>query len=454
MIILTISRSKINNFVCKQIIFTQIAIGRFYALFAFFLLFSNQSAFAQAINNQIKDVVMPSPSTAAFGKYVDIPVSYHTGVPNISLPICSITDGTLELPISLSYHASGIKMAETASWVGLGWNLNAVGQVSRTVNGYADEKERGFLRDHLLNVTRPPVLEAGGYYNRVSSGGQSYPSSDGAILGEGVDYEPDMFSFSAGGYSGKFYIHPTDGVVMIPKQDIKIIYDDPIDQEIDYFTITTPEGDKYHFGKVNGAGVGQYEYASIPATVSSQGYADTRQTWYLVKIEDTNGNHSIDISYEKELTYNSNRIANSEYRVSVTGHGSPYTPFQYDVIIATGQNSLRVKKITNSSGTMEVNFNANTIRDDVPSGNLDNAKRLDEIVVKQGTTDDYTKKFVFSYDYLADNSCTSPHCKRLRLTQLQEISYDNSIAIPPHIFEYEGDNTYPNLGILQWCGCQ
>ena len=111
-------------------------------------------------------------------------------------------------------------------------------------------------------------------------------------------------------------------------------------------------------------------------------------------------------------------------------------------------------KITNSSGTIEVNFNANTIRDDIPSGSVDKARRLDEIVVKQGTTDDYTKKFVFSYDYLADNSCTSPHCKRLRLTQLQEISYDNSIAIPPHIFEYEGDNTYPNLGILQWCGCQ
>ena len=193
---------------------------------------------------------------------------------------------------------------------------------------------------------------------------------------------------------------------MIPKQDIKIIYDDPTDQEFDYFTIITPEGDKYHFGKVNGAGVGQYEYASIPATIASQGYAYTRQTWYLVKIEDTNGNHSIDISYEKELMYNSNRVANSEYRVSMTNFGSPSTPIQYDVVISTGQNSLRVKKITNSSGTMVVNFNANTIRDDISSGSVDKARRLDEIVVKQGITDDYTKKFIFSYDYLADNSCT------------------------------------------------
>ena len=427
-------------------------------LISLLLFLFNQSAFAQSSNNQIKDVVMPSPATTAFAKYVDIPVSYHTGVPNISIPICMVTEGSLQVPVSLSYHASGIRMAEVASWVGLGWNLSAVGQVTRTVNGYPDEKDRGYLRDRMLGVNRETLLVPGGF---------TFGAPGGSTFGEGVDYEPDMFSFSAGNYSGKFYIHPTEGVILLPKQDIKVIYDNPItgtDGEFDYFTIITPVGDKYHFGKVaNNGGVigtaqGQYEYADLPSNLASQlpggGQAaapQTRQTWYLVKIEDTNGTNSIDITYERESFSITNRIPDSEYRVGAScgGAGSSMnTPFQYGASMNPIQNSLRLKKITNSSGTIEVNFNANTIREDMGLGDdaILKAKRLDEILIRLGTTDDYVKKIVFSYTYLSDAnaSCNAPYCKRLRLTQLQEVSGDGSITIPPHVFEYEGSGNYPS----------
>ena len=418
-----------------------------------FLAFTHQMGLSQSSNNQIKDVVMPSPATTAFAKYVDIPVSYHTGVPNISIPICNVTDGSLDLPISLSYHASGIRMAEVSSWVGLGWNLNSVGQVTRTVNGYPDEKNRGYLRD--ASGGRTPMYIAGGYSEPITGN----PSTLSPIMEgiKGTDYEPDMFSFSAGNYSGKFYIHPTEGVVLIPKQDITIKYDNPLDGEFDYFTVITPDGDNYHFGKVaiNGAIIGtaegQYEYANLPSnqeggtTGNPATVTQTRQTWYLVKIEDHNRINSIDITYEKEFFNYSNRIPSSEISGGVNGVGAFYSP-QYNANMALGQNSLRVKKITNSSGTIDVTFNANTVREDVTDGATTalSPKRLDEIVVKLGNTNDYTKKFTFSYDYLLDGSCTQSYCKRLRLTQFQEISYDNTISIPPHIFEYEGDNTYPN----------
>src|SRR5579862_7246689 len=70
------------------------------------------------------------PNAAALGKYIDFPVSYHTGVPEISLPIYTVTQGPLSLPISLSYHSGGIKTTEMASWVGLGFTLNAGGMIS------------------------------------------------------------------------------------------------------------------------------------------------------------------------------------------------------------------------------------------------------------------------------------------------------------------------------------
>jgi hypothetical protein len=84
-------------------------------------------------------IVPVAPNAASLGKYGDIPVSLHTGVPNISIPIYEVKNKDLSLPISLSYHSSGIRVAETASWVGLGWALNAGGVITRTVQGMPDE---------------------------------------------------------------------------------------------------------------------------------------------------------------------------------------------------------------------------------------------------------------------------------------------------------------------------
>ena len=103
------------------------------SIFLFLFCFSFVELKAQAINAQIKDVVMPSANAASLGKYGDIPVSFHTGVPNVGIPIYTVQDGPLSMPISLSYHAGGLKVGEPCSWVGLGWSLQAGGMISRTV---------------------------------------------------------------------------------------------------------------------------------------------------------------------------------------------------------------------------------------------------------------------------------------------------------------------------------
>jgi hypothetical protein len=116
---------------------------------------------AQAINNQIRDVVMPTPNAASLGKYGDIPVSYNTGIPNIGIPIHTLSEGSISLPISLSYHAGGLKVGEPCSWVGLGWSLAAGGMISRTVQGRADESCGGFFsvgQDVGVTTTNNPAV--------------------------------------------------------------------------------------------------------------------------------------------------------------------------------------------------------------------------------------------------------------------------------------------------------
>jgi hypothetical protein len=86
------------------------------------------------------DAMHPSPEASALAKYAQVPVNLSTGIPSVDVPVASVNGYTLNLPISLSYHASGIRVDEYASWVGLGWALNAGGVITRRVMGLPDEK--------------------------------------------------------------------------------------------------------------------------------------------------------------------------------------------------------------------------------------------------------------------------------------------------------------------------
>lgn len=77
--------------------------------------------------SNLPSYIPSSPTVSSLTTYADYPVSHYTGVPDISIPLYEINIDNYKLPISLSYHASGIRVNQEASWVGLGWALNAGG---------------------------------------------------------------------------------------------------------------------------------------------------------------------------------------------------------------------------------------------------------------------------------------------------------------------------------------
>ena len=101
-------------------------------------LFSQTSQFEQP-------KVIP-PEVASLIKYVEYPVNLHSGLVNIDIPLYNVSIGDINIPISISYHASGIKTNDLNGRVGLGWTLNAEPSVSRNINGSPDET--GYLQ-HL-----------------------------------------------------------------------------------------------------------------------------------------------------------------------------------------------------------------------------------------------------------------------------------------------------------------
>jgi hypothetical protein len=194
--------------------------------------------------------------------YTISPVSFYTGVPNVSIPITTIQDGSFSLPISLSYHAGGVKVGELASWVGLGWSLQAGGMISRTVQGRADEQANGYFSigyDIALTTNNTCI-------GRTSNNGNGVADADfnGKLASGEMDGEPDIFSFSVGGYNGKFFIdkgtatYGSGKVVLIQKQDVKIEYAVIPNGTAGYlgetglykFTIITPDGVRYEFGDI------------------------------------------------------------------------------------------------------------------------------------------------------------------------------------------------------------
>src|SRR5687768_13459491 len=76
-----------------------------------------------------------SPNVASIEKYGSIPVSLSTGIPNISIPLTTISVDGLTIPITLTYHNNGLKVDEIPSMMGLGWDLNFGGMISYNQRG-------------------------------------------------------------------------------------------------------------------------------------------------------------------------------------------------------------------------------------------------------------------------------------------------------------------------------
>ena len=70
---------------------------------------------------------VPTPNASSLGRYGDVPVSYYTGRPNVSIQIYTLKVRDFSLPISLAYDAGGVLVNSLPSWVGQNWILNAGG---------------------------------------------------------------------------------------------------------------------------------------------------------------------------------------------------------------------------------------------------------------------------------------------------------------------------------------
>lgn len=179
---------------------------------------------AQTISSGIS---IKSPDAGAFDKRIETPVSYYTGVPNISIPIYEISIKGVTVPITLDYHAGGIRVDEEASSVGLGWKLNYGGAISRKIRGIPDEnmffmggRFNGVLSNSMgieKYQTLPGFLQDQYMYDRT------FVIREAKAKTGFYDFMPDEFYYSVLGQSGRLLFSQKDHkFISYPKSDVLI----------------------------------------------------------------------------------------------------------------------------------------------------------------------------------------------------------------------------------------
>ena len=320
------------------------------------------------------NVIPPSPEAANLGKYGSHPVSLNTGTPSISIPLYEIKGDNISLPITISYHAGGIKVKEVASWVGLGWVLNAGGVITRNVRGRPDEdNSHGYFR----NISLYNTWKANGQWNSFNhtTGNPVYDFKIGVALGD-EDIEPDEYLFNFGGYSGRIFHNENRKAIIFPYQDFKIERRNEGTVGSDTWIITSPEGTKYTFNDI--------ETSGGPGTYHSS-------SWFLSSIASADGKEIISFSYTKSLaewkepiyqihsTVLSESINTSPGTTScVSPPSSSFTPpdvMTFPLYLAT------IEYHKNGSKLMQVSLTSLYDRDDIESGNQQ--RRLTQIDIRR-----------------------------------------------------------------------
>lgn len=339
--------------------------------FIYVLIFMLMHISAGSLAQQIS---IHSPTVANLGLYGEIPVSYYTGTPNISIPLYEIKGKNITVPVKLTYHPTGIRPEIHPGPVGLGWSLWAGGMISRTVRGNGpDESEyrqTGSVAGYL-KYKGGWIAQGNWKENAKNAMENDCFACRNAVhyLAPNSDFEPDEFSFSFLGISGKFYFDHTGQIQVQCDNPVKVIFNNefinPGDKgiELDYsyssnsqrafksFTIVDEHGTLYYFG---GAGAMEFsdpisygrnnEGKGIPAS----GELLQATAWFLTQIKSADGADVINFEYERG-PFVSQLYRSIDYYSYSGAQGSGWG-YNNILIYGTFISPVYLKRITGSGG--------------------------------------------------------------------------------------------------------
>ncbi|MDN5214952.1 PKD domain-containing protein [Fulvivirgaceae bacterium BMA12] len=344
-----------------------------------------------------------------------IPINHFTGVPNISIPLFSLPGRALSVPISLSYHAGGHKVKDIANWVGLGWNLQVGGVITRTVRGIPDEVSNGYCGTNEKGSLAGDNLTADvtnyNYISYVQSG-----TWDG---------QPDDFHFNVMGLSGRFSLDENGVAYTIPTSNIKI---EPGICSGTEWVITDEAGMRYIFANTSSS--------KEESTVKYMGSVVSTHTtaWYLTKIETPNQTEEITFTYQSGGSQTTGNTQSVSYAHMAGDDDRTCLDFNdYDRTDYITVDTKVISSITSSLGSVSFILSSDR-RLDLWSG-----YSLSRIEVFDNASN-YIRSFWLNYGYFYSDSFV-PNDRNTRRLKLESV-YDDGRLITS--FDYNETVNLPS----------
>ncbi len=380
----------------------------------------------------------------------------YTGTANLIIPLHTINFEGWELPLTLSYNATGIRTNEEAGEVALGWSINATGVISRTIKGGDDlylnpQGKRGYVHE-----TRAVTHGLGYVFDPLQPFVLPDPNSYYAFVASNLpDTEPDIFNISFFGFNSSFVLSQkvsTGGVIKvveIKKSALAISFN----ENTNVFTVLTPTGFKGEFSVLERS----TSLASSIATadrmyccaqnqidivqVKNNGQFRTITAWYLSKIVSPHG-REITFMYDMNPDGSSPFISRSlAFAESDLGENETclQTIHEHVYLKSINSHEVSIQFIMENREDLRKNdlFTPATPQVEFPNGN--NLKRFKQITVTSpiaGST--LNKVITFVQNYFNQgrhkiNSRTEDEFRYLR-SRLARLTIDDQ----EYMFEYYG----------------
>lgn len=403
-----------------------------------------------------------------------VPVNLYTGTPQLDIPIYTLSEGRLNLPLYLSYNLASIKPHTVASFTGLGFDLKGIPTIRRMVRGMPDE---GFT------------------YNGQGLKGYYYWGTPSNATDPNHDKEPDYFFIETPSGSGKFMFDRSRRVHFLPQSDVKVVVaisnspnetgSNHFAKRFDSFTVTFPDGIKYTFEHFNNESSAEVEVKQAQSSGHYPGANNFSQflknslhthSWFCSKMESPYG-EVINFSYDR-VTYT--------YYKPKENEGLGFCPIGSGMDKKINKVYVRASQIREiTSSNLKVRFNSanrscftdnsvspseqvcttSNIRTDLDNWantpiNSSLGKKLDDIIISDNEPTPAQKLvYTFEYDYFNASDYGLPsgysysdigtsHQKRLVLKKIntpESLSYSFS-----YDSEHEVMSSRLTYGIDHW----
>ncbi|MET3035418.1 RHS repeat domain-containing protein [Chryseobacterium sp. NRRL B-14859] len=343
----------------------------------FWLITANILLYAQQQPISNVGITQPNPTASSISSYANVPVSYQTGVPNISYDLLSVPTNNkkVNVKLGLNYHSGGIGTSQWIGDMGQGWSLLGLGAISREIHADVDER-----------------------YNQSFAQWYKKNTFD------------DIYNFSISDESGRFrFVRDTisNTFSMLPLSDFdsKIEYErtsDNLTLVLKSLTITGNSGIKYKFSIFD---------TSIQSNVLMH--------YYMKHVKGKNGADSLvsvptyrDIDYRSTFRLTSIMDENNNEIVKYN-----YDPYTYENGFGTAQKikSIEIK----DRGIIEFTYNTEAY----PADRKHDKFSIASIVLKD-RNNHQIQKYIFTYEGNTSSN-GDPTLEPRQLKSFSKVGWDN-----------------------------